>query len=350
MVVGQAALQLRHRGGADLRRAGTAQESDALAALMVACIAQAMRDVDEGVPFDDPPPRMIEENMWRAIRFGLDGRLIDLERGEEYPARAAIERLAAWTAPIRAELGIEPAFPERNGAQRQRERIAAGATREEVFAASVAETQADLFRGGGGVRHAPTDHYPTVAQTRRTTDEQRSRPRCRASTGTDQQRRRQPSEEQLRAAYEAELSRITSADMILQSGGVAAEPRRSPPRVWPLRARRASAISSRCATRSTACGRCLEILERSAAAQELRPLRDALSQLQMAYAREAQAGGGATGHAATARPAGRDAARRSRRGRPDASPAADKPGAPPTEGKPGAGPAESSGRLWVPGR
>jgi carboxylate-amine ligase len=78
------------------------------------------RDVDEGVPFVDPPPRLIEENMWRAIRYGLDGRLIDLERGEEYPAREAIERLAAWTAPVRAELGIEPAFPERNGAQRQR--------------------------------------------------------------------------------------------------------------------------------------------------------------------------------------------------------------------------------------
>ena len=58
--------------------------------------------------------------MWRAIRYGLDGRLIDLERGEEYPAREAIERLLAWTAPVRAELGIELAFPERNGAQRQR--------------------------------------------------------------------------------------------------------------------------------------------------------------------------------------------------------------------------------------
>jgi glutamate---cysteine ligase / carboxylate-amine ligase len=119
----------------------SAQESDALAALMVACIAQAVRDVDEGVPFTDPAGRLIEENMWRAIRFGLDGRLIDLERAEEYPAREAIERLAAWTAPIRAELGIEPVFPERNGAQRQRRRIEAGAAREEVFAASVAETR-----------------------------------------------------------------------------------------------------------------------------------------------------------------------------------------------------------------
>jgi carboxylate-amine ligase len=119
----------------------TAQESEALAGLMVACIAQAVRDVDENAPHADLAPRLIEENMWRAIRFGLDGRLIDLERGQEYPARAAIERLLAWTAPVRAELAIEPNFPERNGAQRQRRLIDAGATREHVFAASVGETR-----------------------------------------------------------------------------------------------------------------------------------------------------------------------------------------------------------------
>ncbi len=119
----------------------TAQESDALAGLMVACVAQAMRDVDERVPFVDPAPRLIEENMWRAIRFGLDGRLIDLDAGEEYPARAAIERLGAWTAPVRDELSIDLSFPERNGAQRQRRMIEAGATREEIFAASVQETR-----------------------------------------------------------------------------------------------------------------------------------------------------------------------------------------------------------------
>src|ERR1035441_9852062 len=119
----------------------TAQESDALAALMVACVAQAARDVDEGVPYADLPGRLIEENMWRAIRFGMDGRLIDLERGEEYPARGAIDRLGAWTAPVRGELGIDLSFPERNGAQRQRRMIESGATREEVFAASVHETR-----------------------------------------------------------------------------------------------------------------------------------------------------------------------------------------------------------------
>jgi carboxylate-amine ligase len=119
----------------------SAPESDALTSLIVACIAQAMRDTDEGVPFEHPARRLVEENMWRAIRFGLDGRLIDLERGEEYPARAAIERLAAWTEPMRSELGIAFTFPERNGAQRQRRMIESGASREAVFAASVAETR-----------------------------------------------------------------------------------------------------------------------------------------------------------------------------------------------------------------
>jgi glutamate---cysteine ligase / carboxylate-amine ligase len=119
----------------------TTGESEALAALIVACVAQAARDLDEGVPFMDPPPRLIEENMWRAIRFGLDGKMVDLERAEEYPATEIVERLAAWTEPVRVELGVELAFPERNGAQRQRAMIEAGASREDVFAASVGETR-----------------------------------------------------------------------------------------------------------------------------------------------------------------------------------------------------------------
>ena len=119
----------------------TSAESEALAALMVACIAQAARDLDEGRPLFDPEPRMIEENMWRAIRFGLDGRLIDLEKAEEYPATGAAERLAAWTEPVRAELGLEAVTVEGNGAQRQRRMLEAGASMEDVFAASVRETR-----------------------------------------------------------------------------------------------------------------------------------------------------------------------------------------------------------------
>ena len=119
----------------------TAGESEGLASLVAACVLQAARDVDERVPFADPAPRLIEENVWRAIRRGLDGNLIDLDRGEEYPAAEAVERLLAWTAPIRAEHGIDVALPELNGAQRQRRLIDAGAPIEEVYAATVRETR-----------------------------------------------------------------------------------------------------------------------------------------------------------------------------------------------------------------
>ncbi len=300
----------------------TAQESDALAALMVACIAQAMRDVDEGVPFSDPAPRLIEENMWRAIRYGLDGRLIDLEHGAEYPAREAIERLCAWTAPLRGELGIEPAFPERNGAQRQRRMIEQGDARGRFQRVGEGDST-DLLRGGDGVSTDPSgnpgDSPPAPGG---------------AAEG--------PSEAELRAAYEAELSRITPADMMLQAAvsllnlgarrlGLTGGPERpdsgdaaaGPP---------GGAEHDLGQVRDAIDGvrALLAILERSMP-EELRPLRDALSQLQIAYAREAPAPSGADRPAGEAQP---DAG-----GKP--SSAEDEPGAP--------GPAQSSGRLWVPG-
>jgi carboxylate-amine ligase len=120
----------------------TAGESDALAALIVACVAQALRDHDEGVPFADPPRRLIEENIWRAIRHGLDGRMIDFDARAEYPSAQIAERLLAWTAPVRAELDIEPALSEQNGSQRQRAMIEAGATMTDVYERFVRDTQA----------------------------------------------------------------------------------------------------------------------------------------------------------------------------------------------------------------
>ncbi len=115
--------------------------STALAGLITACVAQAALDVDDGVPFVDPPGRLLEENFWRAIRFGLDGKLIDVERAEEYPAAAALERLLAWTEPARSALGIEPLLPAENGAQRQKRALERGASMEEVYAAEVELTQ-----------------------------------------------------------------------------------------------------------------------------------------------------------------------------------------------------------------
>src|SRR3954447_7199934 len=119
----------------------TAEESTAIAALAVACVAQAAMDYDDGVRVESPPPRMVEENLWRAIRYGLDGKMIDLERGEELPAAAVPDRLMAWTGPARAALGIDVSLPSRNGAQRQRALYESGADIREVFAAEVAATQ-----------------------------------------------------------------------------------------------------------------------------------------------------------------------------------------------------------------
>ena len=119
----------------------TAAESDGLAALIVACTAQAALDLDAGVPFEDLPGRLIEENFWRAIRHGLDGELIDLERGTTYPAAEAVDRLLEWTAPARAALGIEVSLPQQNGAQRQRQMLESGASMGEVYAAALATTR-----------------------------------------------------------------------------------------------------------------------------------------------------------------------------------------------------------------
>ena len=117
-----------------------AEDSTALAGLIVACVAQAAADYDEGVQFADPPGRLIEENFWRAIRYGMDGRMIDTERLEEFPAGAIGDRLMAWTAPARAQLKLDVALPEVNGARRQRAALADGATMREVFASEVAHS------------------------------------------------------------------------------------------------------------------------------------------------------------------------------------------------------------------
>jgi hypothetical protein len=158
----------------------------------------------------------------------------------------------------------------------------------------------------------------------------------------------QPSEDELRAAYEAELSRLTSTDMMAQAAvsllnigahrlapaGANQDPGRSPERDLEQARDAIDAVRA-----------LLEILERRIP-NELKPLRDALSRLQMAYAQEVGAGapgaggppgggsGGPAGPGSSSGGAGPDQAGPGAQG----------------QGPPGPGPAESSGRLWVPGR
>jgi hypothetical protein len=156
---------------------------------------------------------------------------------------------------------------------------------------------------------------------------------------------RELSEEELRAAYEEELNRITSTDLMAQAavsllnlggrrlgvGGGGPDSGEAPGAGRDLEQVRDAIDGVRAL---------LEVLERRLS-NELGPLRDALSQLQFAYAREAQAGASSAGDAA--------AAGGSAGGQSDDQPGATG-GAGEQQAQRGPGPAEASGRLWVPGR
>ena len=110
-------------------------DAQALAAFAAALTARIARAHDEGEPLPERPHRLIEENFWRAIRYGLAGELIDLEHGDVLPARARLERLFEWVAPVAAEIGAAPylALPEQNAAERQYARLEEGATVREIY-------------------------------------------------------------------------------------------------------------------------------------------------------------------------------------------------------------------------
>jgi len=121
------------------------EESFAVAALIAACIGQAALDYDErGYQGEGPPPadREIEENLWRAIRYGAGGRMIDFRRGGvEVATRSLLEQVLAWSEPARVQLGLEVSLPERNGAERAREALDEGISIEEIYRDAVAETR-----------------------------------------------------------------------------------------------------------------------------------------------------------------------------------------------------------------
>jgi glutamate---cysteine ligase / carboxylate-amine ligase len=137
---------------------GRADESSALLALATACIAQAALDYDVARLAEPLPPRLIEENFWRAIRYGLDGKLIDFERGAEIPARVAVADLLEWTEEARGELRldqhlepVEQMLDTGNAAQRQWRRHEAGDDPRQIYADIVGETCATYAETPVGV-------------------------------------------------------------------------------------------------------------------------------------------------------------------------------------------------------
>jgi glutamate---cysteine ligase / carboxylate-amine ligase len=108
-------------------------EARALAAFTYALTARIARAVDEREALPAPPPRLIEENLWRAIRYGLSGTLLDPSTSDVRPTRAELERLADWIVPVADELGVTLAIPAANAAERQIARLEEGWPLEDVY-------------------------------------------------------------------------------------------------------------------------------------------------------------------------------------------------------------------------
>jgi carboxylate-amine ligase len=122
-----------------------AWQSLAISSLTVGLIAHLGRVYDEGMPLPILETRYIEENLWRAIRYGLDGKLVDWVMGEELPATDAVRHLVELAAPCADAIGLSPhlADVERmlrdgNGAQQQSRARLEGMSLREVFAGTVA--------------------------------------------------------------------------------------------------------------------------------------------------------------------------------------------------------------------
>ena len=119
------------------------EEARSLAALMHALTVRIARALDEGEPLPDYPHRLIEENLWRAIRFGLGGEMIDLATGRVRSTRRAVEELVEWSLPAAEETGAAPFLrvPEANAAERQIARHEAGTSLEDIYAEQVRHTR-----------------------------------------------------------------------------------------------------------------------------------------------------------------------------------------------------------------
>lgn len=125
-------------------------DSMALSALVVGLVGAFLEEYDRTGRLPVHEGRFIEENRWRALRHGLDGKLIDLDRRVEEPATEAVLKLVHRAATVGDRLGImeelghvEKILAEGNSAQRQLELYRSGVSIPEVHRLMVEETMAD---------------------------------------------------------------------------------------------------------------------------------------------------------------------------------------------------------------
>lgn len=82
------------------------REAICLAALLQAIVLKLWKMRLDNMTFRVYSSELIDENKWRAVRYGLDGMLIDLGKEAELPARVLIRELVDWfIADVVDELG-----------------------------------------------------------------------------------------------------------------------------------------------------------------------------------------------------------------------------------------------------
>jgi carboxylate-amine ligase len=102
-------------------------EAVCIAAILQAIVAKIWKLRRDNLTFRVYPTAMVEENKWRAVRFGLDGKLIDFGKEQEQPARELIAEMLQWFVDdVVDELGsrrdVEYAFDiMRNGTSADRQ-------------------------------------------------------------------------------------------------------------------------------------------------------------------------------------------------------------------------------------
>ena len=84
-------------------------EAVCIAAILQAIVAKIWKLRRDNLTFRVYPSAMIEENKWRAVRFGLDGKLIDFGKEQELPARELIAEMLAVVRRRRRRRAGKPA-------------------------------------------------------------------------------------------------------------------------------------------------------------------------------------------------------------------------------------------------
>jgi carboxylate-amine ligase len=71
-------------------------EAICVAAILQAIVAKCWKLRRDNMTFRVYAADLVEENKWRAVRYGLDGNLIDFGKRAELPARALIREMIEW--------------------------------------------------------------------------------------------------------------------------------------------------------------------------------------------------------------------------------------------------------------